>query len=43
MVTVHTSFVDNFEETLINASDMSFMWYVSIIIIIIINNDDTNN
>ncbi|XP_003382558.1 PREDICTED: nck-associated protein 1-like [Amphimedon queenslandica] len=27
MVTVHTSFVDNFEETLINASDMSFMCF----------------
>ena len=26
MVSVHTAFVDNFEETLINASDMSFMW-----------------
>ena len=26
MVSVHTAFVDNFEETLINACDMSFMW-----------------
>ena len=36
MVTVHTSFVDNFEETLINASDMSFMWYGNVNMIIII-------
>ena len=26
MLSVHTSYIDNFEETLITLSDLSFMW-----------------
>ena len=26
MVFVHTSYINNFEETLISSSDLSFMW-----------------
>ena len=28
MVSIHSSYIDNLEETIINASDLSFMWLV---------------